>query len=133
AGPHVATLLGGRAAARAHEIAVGRGLGASRFRLVRQLLTESIMLSMPGAALSMLFASWGSRFLVGFLARRNQVTPLDLTPDVNVLGFTLAVGALTGMLFGLAPAWRAARVSPHAVMQPSGRGVAAGHSRVRLG
>jgi predicted permease len=97
------------------------------------LLTESVLLALLGAALGVLFASWGSRMLVGFLASRNQVVPLELAPDLSVLAFTLAVGALTGILFGLAPAWRATRVDPHAVMKPQGRGVAEGHSRFSLG
>ena len=129
----VANLLLARATARQHEIAVRLALGASRSRLIRQLLTESVLLSLLGAALGVMFATWGSSALVGFLSRRNQVVPLDLAPDVSVLGFTIGVGVLTGVLFGLAPAWRAVRVDPYAVMNPNGRGVTEGHSRFGVG
>jgi len=128
---NVANLLLARAAAREREIAIRVGLGAGRGRLVRQLLTESMLLAVVGAALGVLFAQWGSRLLVGLLsAGRNRVF-LDLTIDRRVLGFTAAVGIATGLLFGLAPAWRLSRVSPVSAMKA--RGVAEGHSRLNLG
>ena len=131
---NVANLLLARASARQHEIGVRLALGASRSRLIRQLLTESVLLSVLGAASGVVFASWGSRVLVGFLSRPGrQVLSLDVTPDLRVLAFTIAISALTGVLFGLAPAWRAVGVDPHTVMKPSGRGIAEGHSRFSIG
>jgi predicted permease len=128
---NVANLLLARAAAREREIAVRVGLGAGRGRLVRQLLTESVLLALIGAALGVLFAQWGSRLLVGLLSTgRNQVF-LDLAIDRRVLGFAVAVGVATGLLFGLAPAWRLSRVSPVSAMKT--RGIAESHSRLNLG
>ena len=130
---NIANLLLARATARQREIAVRLALGASRLRLIRQLLTESLLLSLSGAAFGLLFAAWGSRVLAGFLLRPQQMISLDLSPDLTVLTFSIAVGILTGVLFGLAPAWRAVRVDPHTAMKPGGRGVAEGHSRFRAG
>jgi predicted permease len=86
-------------------------LGASRGRILRQLLTESLMLSLAGGALGMLFASWGNASILAFIAS-NQDGPTRLTPSINthVLLFTAAVSMFTGILFGLAPALRGMRV-----------------------
>jgi putative ABC transport system permease protein len=122
-----------RAAARQREIAIRLALGLSRARLMRQLLTESLLLALAGAALGMLFAQWGSRLLVGFLSSSNNPVFLNLTVNGRVLGFTIAVAAATGLLFGMAPAWRGTRVEPQAAMKENGRGVVEGSSRLGLG
>jgi predicted permease len=130
---NVANLLLARAAVRQREMAVRLALGAGRGRLARQLITESLLLAGIGAALGVLFASWGSRLLVRLLARSHGLVSLDLGVDQRVLAFTIAVATLTGLLFGLVPAWRAGRVDPQAAMKAQGRGVAEGHRRFGMG
>ncbi len=126
---NVANLLLARATVRQKEIAIRLALGSGRGRLIRQLMTESVLLSLAGAALGVLFAKWGSRILVRFLG--NQVI-LDLAVDARVLAFTIGVALLTGLLFGLAPAWRGTRVQPQTAMKTNARGIAEGHSRFSL-
>src|SRR5262249_37561578 len=116
---NVANLLLARSASRQRELAVRVALGLSRGRLLRQLLSESLLLSLSGAMLGLLFARWGARLPVHLLSSHsyyNQVF-LDLTLDRRVLLFTSAIGTLTGVLFGIAPAWRATRVDPQNAMK----------------
>jgi putative ABC transport system permease protein len=117
---NLANLLLARAAARQREIAVRLALGAGRGALLRQLLVESLMLSVAGAGLGIFVAHQGSAALVRMLIRPGQVV-LDLSPDWRVLSFSIAAGVLTGILFGFAPAWRAVRVDLHIAMKPAGR------------
>lgn len=104
---NVANLLLARAAARKREISVRLALGCSRFRLIRQLLTESLMLSAFGTIAGLLVAWWGTRALLSLVDTGPVPMRLNLSPDVRVLLFTFAVMALTGFAFGIVPAWRA--------------------------
>jgi predicted permease len=107
---NVANLLLARTAARKREIGVRLALGAGRARLVRQLLVESSLLALLGGAAGLLLAAWLDGFLLEFIPRGDSHLVLNTTPDLRVVGFTLAVGAATTLLFGLVPALGAARV-----------------------
>jgi predicted permease len=128
---NLASLMLARAAARSHEMTVRVALGASRWALARQVLTESLALSASGALLGLAFAYWGSRLLVSLLTE-GYLTPvtLDLTPDWRVLSLTASVAILTGILFGLAPAWRASREDPASVLQQTARSLAGGTGKL---
>jgi predicted permease len=108
---NVAGLTLARSATRQKEMAVRLALGAGRARIVRQLLTESVLLSLSGGALGVLFAVWGVDAIAKLLSRgSDQPFPFTIAPDWRVLAFTIAITLVTGILFGLAPAMRGARV-----------------------
>ncbi len=106
---NIANLLLARATARRREMAVRLSMGAGRFRVIRQLLTESLLLACVGGALGVLLALWGIRFLTLLLANGREDFTLHANLSWPVLGATMALTMLTGLLFGLAPALRATR------------------------
>jgi predicted permease len=125
---NVANLMIARGNARRKEIAVRLAIGAGRFRILRQLLVESLVLSVSGGILGLFFAVWSGRLLAGMLPQGQVPVLLDIGPDPRVLGFTLAVSLLTALLFGLAPAWRTTRPIASAGLnhQPAHGGRASG-------
>jgi putative ABC transport system permease protein len=130
---NVANLLISRAAVRRKEVAIRMAIGASRARLIRQLLTESVLLSSISAILGVFFAQWASRTLVHFLSTSNSNVVLDLSIDMRVLAFTTGVAIAIGILFGLAPAWHCTRVDPHSAMKCKARGVVESQAGLSLG
>jgi len=119
---NVANLLLARAAARRRELSVRLALGASRFRLARQLLAESALIAALGAAAGLVVAQWGSRLLVAQLSSQVNTVFLDVGVDWRMLAFTAAVAVATALLFGTAPAWRAGRASAGEVLTSHTRG-----------
>jgi predicted permease len=128
---NLANLMLARAAARSHEMSVRVAIGASRRSLARQVLSESLSLSLAGALLGLAFAFWGSHLLV-FLMTEGHLFPvtLDLSPDLRVLSLTISVALLTGILFGFAPAWRSSREDPAAVLQQNARSLGSGTGKL---
>jgi predicted permease len=127
---NLAGLLLARGAARQHEMAVRAAMGAGRWRLMRQSLTESMILSMAGVCLGLVFSLWIKAALTGFVIDPSRHQQFNLRVDTNVLIFALAVGIVTTLLSGLFPALRAGNTSPSAGLKDGG---SRGAPRLRLG
>jgi predicted permease len=136
ASANVANLFLARASGRTRELAVRVALGSNRGRLVRQLLTESILLSALGAAAGLLLAQWGDSLLLKLVSGTSTPIPLDVHLDATVLAFTFGVMLFTGILFGLIPALRATRVDLNLVLRGAARnisGAGGGTRRLPMG
>src|SRR5262249_10931956 len=129
---NIANLLLARATGRTREIALRLSIGASRMRLVRQLLTESVLLASLGGVLGVVMAIWGIRFLTGLLA--NGQPDFTLHPDLNwrVLCVVVFLSLLTGILFGLAPALQSTRVNVMPALKETRSGEARSRTRLSL-
>jgi putative ABC transport system permease protein len=130
---NISGLLIARGAARKKEIAVRLAMGASRWRLIRQLLTESMLLSFIAAASGVLLAHWGSQLLARFISTARNPITLELNVDGRVLAFTAGIAVFTAFLFGLLPAFSATRVSLTSAMKDGRMDEGGGKSRFRAG
>ncbi len=129
---NVANLLLVRGLGRQREIAIRQALGAGRWRLMRQLLIESFVLSLAGALLGLLIAAWISSALVQTVAGGMGIDGLTTTLDARVLGFTMLLSVLTGVLCGLVPAWRSTRNDLTPALKDQGTNASGSTSQVRL-
>jgi len=129
---NIANLMIARASARQREIAIRLALGASRRRLVRQLLAESLVLAAAGALAGAAIAQVLSRKLLAFVGTRDTQWVVEMPLDLRLLAFTAGIAVLTCVLFGLLPALQASRTDPIEAMKASGRGVAGGGARLAV-
>ena len=131
---NVANLLLARAALRGPEISVRLAVGAGRWRLIRQLLTESVLLAAIGGAAGILLAYWGKNALAALASRNTSFLPTGVEPALSwrVLAFTVGVSLLTGILFGLVPAWRSTKLDLSGALKQSRRS-SGGVSRLSKG
>ncbi len=127
---NLAGLLLARGAARQHEMAVRAAIGAGRWRLIHQSLTESMILSLAGVCLGLVFSTWIRAALTGYIIDPSSNQHFNLRMDMNVLIFALAVGVITALLFGLFPALRAGNTDPSAALKEGG---GRGAPRLRMG
>jgi len=128
---NIANLLLARATAREREIAVRMSLGAGRTRLIRQMLTETVLLAVAGGALGVALASWTGNGILAMVPHGSDPLPLDVAPDARVLGFTFIVSLATALLCGIAPALRATRLALSSSLK-EGRGAISIASRTPL-
>ena len=127
---NIANLMLARASGRRHELTMRLALGASRGRLARQLMTESLLLSVAGAVVGLGLARWGSALLVSQFSTSRDPLTLDLSLDWRVLGFTAAVAVVTALLFGVAPALTTRRLTPMDALKEQGRSRGGGRHRL---
>ncbi len=129
---NVASLLIARAASRQKEIAIRIAIGAGRFRIIRQLLVESLLLSVAGGVLGLLLAIWTDHVLLAFLPPETLALQLSRTPDLRILLFATAVSMLTGLIFGLAPALQSTQPDVAPVLKDTVGGIVGGGAHVRV-
>jgi putative ABC transport system permease protein len=129
---NLASLMLARASSREREIAIRLALGASRGRVIRQLMAESFLLAATGSAIGLVLSNSVGKFLISLISTKQNRVFVDLTPDWRVLGFTLGLAALTCFLFGLAPALRATRAGSAEALKSGGRGNTIGRQRFGL-
>ncbi len=118
---NLANLMLVRGVARRQELSVRTALGASRTRLIREMLVESVVLSLLGGGLGLAVAYTGVKGMLALAMRGVEIDPLSASPSLPVLGFALGVSALTGVLFGIAPAWIASRANPAEALRGANR------------